>query len=824
MVVEFLEVERAVDVERAVIGDHIAERESVLGVGTSHPGVVGVVLQVGVEPVEDGDEVERHVVGSRELLAVVERRAEVLDRGDDGVFPCGIGIGIEVFVDGCVRLLYLCPRGALEIEVQVLGEVPAQGEVPVPEELLVELHRQRVGGEVFHVALLQLIVVAGEVGIERHVLRQVVESEALGNLPPLRFRLDEFLERLPCLVHRCPTIRHRCPPGVVVLIDRGIAGGMVVGMAVGEREVGRVVGHGVPLGLYAHPHVGEREVGVGDIGDDYRFHGVAFLFRLHGFEGIVEPHIGVEGVVLGLGLLLGDMVVEGCRHLGLVGEELAQLELCGEREVLVVVLRACRHAIFQSAESLGEVFPGERHGAEVGELHIEIALGSPSSLVVVFLQSQLIHPHLARLDISGEVSHTDNHGLHLAERRVAHDAHLVGWIVFVVGSEELVEGCGAVALGEVALLLEGGEDIEGYVEHVFLGPYDALVGGRIFVVMAGGGKFQRYLILIVVALVVAAKADEDGELVVGEVGDILVERVGVDEHLQPAILAQVEGGVLVHTLRLAGAEVVDHDVEGLLIVFHQLGLGGVLHTRDARREDIVDGGLVVVLLDIHGTHRHISRVGGTGGEVLRIHTPLAAHQVETAEPEHDGFLELREEHTDEADGGEVADGAYPLLIPVERYAELVPCHLVGLAIAQRTASLAAVDDEVAAHDEVLRTDGDMILVVFLILVEREVLVDVLDIGRGLVRCVVTLFAVVGVGGVALRVVDAFIALQDGGLHLVVVAPAEIVVVVVGRVAGDAVVDLRADLCLHGTEVVAIGIEGALLVVVETVEANVLETA
>ena len=59
----------------------------------------------------------------------------MLDGCPHGVLPCLIAVGIEVFVYGCVRLLNLCVRGALEVHVQVLSEVPTQVELAVPQEL-----------------------------------------------------------------------------------------------------------------------------------------------------------------------------------------------------------------------------------------------------------------------------------------------------------------------------------------------------------------------------------------------------------------------------------------------------------------------------------------------------------------------------------------------------------------------------------------------------------------------------------------------------------------------------------------------------------------
>ena len=165
VVVEFLEAERAVEVEVAVVGDGVAEVGAVFQLCAAHPVVVGGIADVGIHPVEDGQQVEGQLVGEAEVLLIVEGRSQVLDAGPHRVFPGGIGVGIEVFVDGCVGLLDLCTGAAVEVHVEVLGEVPPQGELAVPEELLVEGQGQHLAREVVHVALLQLVVVAGDLAV-----------------------------------------------------------------------------------------------------------------------------------------------------------------------------------------------------------------------------------------------------------------------------------------------------------------------------------------------------------------------------------------------------------------------------------------------------------------------------------------------------------------------------------------------------------------------------------------------------------------------------------------------------------------------------------
>ena len=53
-IIEFLEVERSVEVQRAVVVDDITKRRAVLEVGTTHPAISGVVRCVGIQPLEDG--------------------------------------------------------------------------------------------------------------------------------------------------------------------------------------------------------------------------------------------------------------------------------------------------------------------------------------------------------------------------------------------------------------------------------------------------------------------------------------------------------------------------------------------------------------------------------------------------------------------------------------------------------------------------------------------------------------------------------------------------------------------------------------------------
>ena len=83
----------------------------------------------------------------------------MLDTGPYGVLPCGIAIGIEVFVHRGIGFLYLGMGGTLEVHVEILGEVPTQLEIAVPQELLTEGEGQAGILGILEVALLQLVVV-----------------------------------------------------------------------------------------------------------------------------------------------------------------------------------------------------------------------------------------------------------------------------------------------------------------------------------------------------------------------------------------------------------------------------------------------------------------------------------------------------------------------------------------------------------------------------------------------------------------------------------------------------------------------------------------
>ena len=79
MVVEHLHIERAIDIETAVAGDGIAQRDTIVALRTAYPGIAPRIRGITIHPVEDGQFVQRQLIAGGDLLLVVERCAEVLD-------------------------------------------------------------------------------------------------------------------------------------------------------------------------------------------------------------------------------------------------------------------------------------------------------------------------------------------------------------------------------------------------------------------------------------------------------------------------------------------------------------------------------------------------------------------------------------------------------------------------------------------------------------------------------------------------------------------------------------------------------------------------
>ena len=420
MVVKFLHVETSVQRQLSMGIDGIAIRVAILILGASFPRVVAVVRGIRVHPVEDRQQVERHLVGCLEGLLVVEWHAPMLDAGPYRIFPSVILVGIEVLVHRCVRFLYLGMGSALEVHVQVLGQVPTQGELSIPKELLAEgkwqvrFYTCRTTHRRLHVSFLQLIVVASHLGIERHVLWQPVQPESFQNVEPLALVLQS-LEWFPSLIDWCPGIIERTAPIVLALVYGSLARGILMGMTIGKREVGWIVWHRMALGGDADSGIRYREVGLRHLGHGDVFDGVTLMLGASCIECILQFHIGIQRIVLRRSFLLGHTIIYRYTYLCLVWEKFAHFERSGHAIGTVAISASASHAIFQSTESLAGISTRGIHTTEVGELYVEVGIGSPSTFIIMLLESEFVDPDFTALDFARIVAHTYHDSLHFSQ-------------------------------------------------------------------------------------------------------------------------------------------------------------------------------------------------------------------------------------------------------------------------------------------------------------------------------------------------------------------------------------------------------------------------
>ena len=73
MIVERFHIQRTVDVQLTVVGNGVTQVDTLLCDGTALPVVSGIIADVGIDPVEDGQFVQRHLIGGRKRLSVVQR-------------------------------------------------------------------------------------------------------------------------------------------------------------------------------------------------------------------------------------------------------------------------------------------------------------------------------------------------------------------------------------------------------------------------------------------------------------------------------------------------------------------------------------------------------------------------------------------------------------------------------------------------------------------------------------------------------------------------------------------------------------------------------
>ena len=135
MIVERFKIQGAVDVDITVAGDGITKTCSILKFCTTNPCISGSVGCIGIKPIKDRQLVEWQLIRCRYLLLIVKRCTPVTDALLHRILPRCILVGIEVLIDRRIRLFYLSSGSRLEAEVKILGKVPSQREITIPQEL-----------------------------------------------------------------------------------------------------------------------------------------------------------------------------------------------------------------------------------------------------------------------------------------------------------------------------------------------------------------------------------------------------------------------------------------------------------------------------------------------------------------------------------------------------------------------------------------------------------------------------------------------------------------------------------------------------------------
>ena len=242
-------------------------------------------------------------------------------------------------------------------------------------------------------------------------------------------------------------------------------------------------------------------------------------------------------------------------------------------------------------------------------MQVEVTLGSPSTLIIIFLQTKLIDPHFTALHLTTQVTDTDNHRLHLAKRRVSHHTDLiVGTVLVVSGIDKVIRSL-PLSLCNVPVSLNLCEEVQRNIKHVLFWPHRTASLQRIHVIVSGRCQRQRDFIFIIVALIVTTETYEHRQLMVFKIRGVQFQGVGMHEHLQAFVLPHVDGSILVNGFRLLRTQVCNGQGKCLLITLHKLWLSRILGTSYAWRKYIVDRSLIDILFDIHGTGGHLTRPG-----------------------------------------------------------------------------------------------------------------------------------------------------------------------------------------------------------------------
>ena len=546
------------------------------------------------------------------------------------------------------------------------------------------------------------------------------------------------------------------------------------------------------------------------------------MLCLTGINCILEEHILVQRIVFGSGLLIAVAIVDRSFEFDLLGQEAPGIALDCNIILVVVIQAALCQALIHCAEAVCLAMEAHVDSGNVAHAQCHAGLRSPATFVVKVSDSELIGPDNTILGRASVIAHTNHDDAHIAQRWITLDGDSVIGVVGILLSEAYSVAHIRVAshLGRITGLLDCRQQVKVDVEHVVLGPHLVSVAGAVGVIASVWREVQRNLVFIVIVLDIRAQSQECRHIAIGQVSGVVDCSLGMQEHLQSLIDAQVITGVAVDATCITRLQSIDSNLHRLLIELCDLRVSRIDDTCHTRRQDVVHRLARGILLDVDGVDIDIahSRCIATHIEVVIVVAPLTSHELKCSKTQVSCLFESRHEHAHEANGREIGDVAHLLLISAQRDAELIPCGVLFLSIARISIHLLLVDDVVRSYPHRVGMDGDAILEVALILVERVVLVDVLDIGHTACTLIEGITGILGAERVALGSVVMLVSLKDVESLLIVVVAAEEVVVVATRV-----VDGRERVFFHARnsigrkplpqllDILAIGREESLLV-------------
>ena len=156
-------------------------------------------------------------------------------------------------------------------------------------------------------------------------------------------------------------------------------------MGISEREVCKVVGHGLAFGDAVEAEIADAEVLRRHHAVCNVLQRVAFGLCGKAFEGFIHRHVGVEGVVHRDGAFLAVGIIDRGVEFNFFGQEASGLDVCGDGVFAQVVVASLAEGFFQSAEAVCLHVSGKGYRSEVRKLEVELCPCRPSALVGEFL-------------------------------------------------------------------------------------------------------------------------------------------------------------------------------------------------------------------------------------------------------------------------------------------------------------------------------------------------------------------------------------------------------------------------------------------------------